>query len=192
MGNLLSCDLDACSGERGAPPPPHYADNAEDAPALPAALAPAFAVGAVLGQGTSGVVRAGTRRADGGRVALKFVRVGRGVDKDVVRGEVNLMRRLGSHANIVNLLGADLSALDARATQPAARPTRLKGAAGARARSNSKSNAAAPAARDVVLVLERIEGGDRARRRACAPVCLVLSTLRFAVPSRRRPPLFFK
>ena len=33
-------------------PPPRYADNAEDAPALPAALTPAFAVGAVLGQGT--------------------------------------------------------------------------------------------------------------------------------------------
>ena len=33
-------------------PPPRYADNAEDAPALPAVLTPAFAVGAVLGQGT--------------------------------------------------------------------------------------------------------------------------------------------
>jgi len=69
----------------------------------PATLEEVYEVGEVLGHGHFATVRRATHRESGEAVAVKAIQKTR-TDSSAIRREIEILRRVGSHKNIVNLL----------------------------------------------------------------------------------------
>ena len=86
-------------------PPPEAADDPSSSSAdaaTPATLHECYELGDELGRGHFAVVHRGVHRATGAAVAIKAIEKTRS-DSDAIRREIEILRRVGSHRNIVEL-----------------------------------------------------------------------------------------
>ena len=86
-------------------PPPEAADDPSSSSAdaaTPATLHECYELGDELGRGHFAVVHRGVHRATGAAVAIKAIEKTRS-DSDAIRREIEILRRVGSHRNIVAL-----------------------------------------------------------------------------------------
>jgi serine/threonine protein kinase len=80
------------------------ADEAEEETTMqPSALEDVYDVGEVIGHGHFATVRKGVHRHSGEQVAIKAIQKTR-TDSSTIRREIEILRRVGTHKNIVNLL----------------------------------------------------------------------------------------